>query len=187
MDIQNERPAIPELEENGVLTAGGPIDVTMEGDRTAIRLGRLKDRYKLSKAYENIRNLEILTDKETDRQTFSKYLDLRAEIHPGRARIIAKPRPRYPSDESYRNTRLTHLYSKGNMLVLVDNQVYSQVQKSIDQYVLDVGRDGVWATVHVVQGGTPADCRVDIRRRRGNLRAAPPADQLRVAPAHGSG
>ena len=65
--------------------------------------------------------------------------------------VERKQRPSYPSDEAYRNRRLPHLYPHGDMLVLVDKAVYNAVAASIDQYVLDVGRDvheGVAAVEH---------------------------------------
>jgi hypothetical protein len=164
--IHTKTPKPPELEKNQAFIASGPIHAAMDEDHTAIDLGQLKARYKLGKAYENVRNLEIQIDRETDTQTFRDYQNLRTRMLFGRFEISVKPRPRYPRDEAYRNTKLHHIYHKGDLMVLVDAQVYNQVKKSIDQYVLDVGRDGYWATIHVVQGGKPKDIRNYIRRRR---------------------
>jgi hypothetical protein len=149
-----------------VFRAGSGIRTEIAGDRTKIDLGELAQEYKLSEAYANVRNLEFRSDREIRLQTFREYLEMRGELVRVPYGTERKPRPRYPSDEAYRNRRLRHLYRRGEMLVLVDRAVYDAVAASIDQYVLDVGRDGYWATIHVVQGGTPADVRSYIQRRR---------------------
>jgi hypothetical protein len=154
------------LGEDQVLQAGSRLDGKILGDRTTIDLGELAQEYKLGEAYANVRNLEFRSDKEIKIQTFSDYLDLRAEVVPPAFSVERKRRPRFPADEAYRDRRRWHLYPNGDLLVLVDKGVYDAVAASIDQYVLDVGRDGYWATIHVVQGGTPADVRAYIRRRR---------------------
>jgi len=154
------------LGEDEVLQAGGRLDGKIVGDRTTIDLGELAQEYKLGEAYANVRNLEFRSDKEMKIQTFSDYLDLRAEVVPPAFSVERKRRPRFPADEAYRDRRRWHLYPNGDLLVLVDKGVYDAVAASIDEYVLDVGRDGYWATIHVVQGGRPADVRAYIRRRR---------------------
>ncbi len=154
------------LGEDQVLQAGSRLEGKVVGDRTTIDLGELAQEYKLGEAYANVRNLEFRSDKEMKIQTFSDYLDFRAEVVPPAFSVERKRRPRFPADEAYRDRRRWHLYPNGGLLVLVDKGVYDAVAASIDEYVLDVGRDGYWATIHVVQGGTPADVRAYIRRRR---------------------
>lgn len=154
------------LRENQVFRAGSHIHAEIVGDRTVINLGELTHRYKLSEAYANVRNLEFRGDEEIKIQTFKEYLDLRTDIMPAAFNIERKPRPKYPHNESYRDLKLPHLYTKGNLLILVDKAVYEAVADSINQYVLDVGRDGYWASIHVVQGGTPTIVRSYIRRRK---------------------
>ena len=154
------------LGEDQVLQAGSRLDGKIVGDRTIIDLGELAQEYKLGEAYANVRNLEFRSDKEIKIQTFRDYLDLRAEVVSPAFSVERKRRPRFPPDEAYRDRRRWHLYPNGDLLVLVDKGVYDAVAASIDEYVLDVGRDGYWATIHVVQGGTPADVRAYIRRRR---------------------
>lgn len=78
----------------------------------------------------------------------------------------AKPRPAYPADEAYRNSKSKLHYGEGDLLVLVDAAVYDAVAASIDQYVLDVGREGYWATVYAVNGGAAQDVRDFIRSKR---------------------
>jgi hypothetical protein len=157
----------PVLGEHQAFQAGSRIRGEVVGDRTIIDLGELAQEYKLAEAYANVRNLEFRSDKEIKIQTFREYLDLRAEVTPPLAfSVERKSRPRFPPDEAYRDRKRPHLYPNGDLLVLVDKGVYDAVAASIDQYVLDVGRDGYWATIHVVQGGTPTDVRSYIKRRR---------------------
>lgn len=153
------------LEKNQTFKAGGQIRGEIVGDRTKLNLGKLSRRYKLSKAYTDIRNLEFRSDKDIKLQSFHEYQDDRSRWLRRRFRVDGKPRPRYSADEAYRNRKSSHIYTCGNLLVLIDSDVYDDIKDSIDQYVLDVGRDGYWATIHVVHGGTPRDIRKFITRR----------------------
>lgn len=135
------------------------------GDRTIINVDALGREYKLGQAYANLRNLEFRSERAFKLQSFKDYLDLRGTLVALPLDAEEKPRPSYPPDEGYRNTRTKARYPKGSLLVLVDKPVYATVAASIDQYVLDVGRDGYWATIHVVNGGTPAQVRNYIRSR----------------------
>jgi hypothetical protein len=153
------------LAEGEAFEAGGLAQMEVEGDYTKLDLGALTDQYKLSDAYKSIRNLEFRSDTELELQMFSDYQEARAPVVPAAFEAETKSRPRYPRDEAYRNRKLRHLYPRGDMLVIVDGAVYDAVADSINQYVLDVGRDGYWATIHVVQNGTPADIRSYITRR----------------------
>lgn len=155
----------PVLEEARALRAGGVISTSVQGERTVINLGELAQQYKLSDAYASVRNLEFRSDTEVKLQSFSAYAAIPAVPPPAAFSVERKRRPSYPSDEAYRNRRLWHLYRRGEMLILVDQSIYDAVAASIDQYVLDVGRDGYWANIYSVQGGTPADIRSFIARR----------------------
>jgi hypothetical protein len=156
----------PVLAKNQALEAGGQLRGRVEGNRTIIDLGESAQKYKLSKAYASVRNLEFRSDTEIEIQSFREYLGLRRELALLGFDAERKPRPKYPADEAYRNTKKPYFYLEGDLLILVDSTIYDAVAASIDQYVLDVGRDGYWATIHVVQGGTPADIRKYITRRR---------------------
>lgn len=136
------------------------------GERTIINLNALKHQYKLGQAYANVRNLEFQSRRKLKLQTFRDYLDVRVDEIRLRFNVEQKPRPKYSADEAYRNKKTALHYPKGEMLVLVDQAVYKAVAASIDQYVLDVGRDGYWATIHVVAGGTPTNIRDYIRERK---------------------
>lgn len=162
MEVQNwnERFVQP---TNQVFEQGKNYRGEMDAERTRINLGAFAGNYKLSEAYANIRNLEFRADKKLRAQTFKQFLELR----PPAGFSVSRPRrPRFPADEGYFNSRQRHLYPHGDMLVLVDKAVYPQVAAGLDQYVLDVGRDGYWATIHVVEGGRPSDVRQYIRTRR---------------------
>lgn len=155
------------LGKNQTLGADDRPRAQFTEDHTVFDIHSMGRAYKLQEAYANVRNLEYRSDKAVKVQTFREYLTTRrpaARRRPFTA--TTKPRPRYPADEAYRNRLVRPLYPKGKMLVLVDKSVYSQVSSSVNQYVLDVGRDGYWATIHVVQGGTPADVQSYITRRR---------------------
>ena len=154
------------LSEGEAFEAGGVVRMEMEGDHTKLDFGELAGQYKLSEAYQNVRNLELRSEVEIEEQTFAEYREVRAPAVRAPFEIERKPRPRYPRDEAYRNRRLSHLYPRGSMLVMVDKEVYDLIADSINHYVRDVGRDGYWATIHVVQGGGPADIRAYISKRR---------------------
>jgi hypothetical protein len=148
------------------MTGGLRPRVTADDEFTHIDLAGLDHDYKLAKAYANIRNLEFRADKKIKEQRFSDFLKMRPPALLGEFTALTKRRPRYPRGEAYRNRRLPHLYTKGRMLVIVDNTIFGAVARRINRYVLDVGRDGYWATVHTVQGGTPADIRHYIKVRK---------------------
>jgi len=152
------------LEKGQEFSAGSSFRGKMEGNRTMINLEALSREYKLGEAYANVRNLEYRSEERIEIQTFDDYLTLRGEEVPSRFTVERKRRPTFPRDEAYRNRKTGRHYPKGDLLVLVDKAIYRAVSASINQYVLDVGRDGYWATIHVVSGGTPADIRSYIKR-----------------------
>lgn len=156
----------PSLEPNQTFVAGGEIHGQAVGDRTLLDMGKATQRYKLADAYANVRNLEFVLQRGERLQTFDEYLAIQQATRAVAFTAEAKPRPSYPAKEAYRNRKLPFLYLRGDMLILVDKAVYGAVAGSINQYVLDVGRDGYWATVHVIGGGSPADVRSYITKRR---------------------
>jgi len=152
------------LAKNQVFKAGTPFRGEIVENRTIINLESLKREYKLAQAYANIRNLEYRADKAVKLGMFKDYLAERAKLVQLVFKAQQKPRPNFPSDEAYRNTKTKLHYPNGDLLVLVDQAVYSAIKDSIDQYVLDVGRDGYWATIHVLSGGKPANVRAYIKK-----------------------
>jgi hypothetical protein len=132
------------------------------GERTHFNVDAIGREYKLAQAYANVRNLEYRSDGPLELQSFDQYLAARAKTVPPGFEVEIKPRPDFPDDEAYRNQQTGLHYPHGEQLILVDKALYDGVSASIDQYVLDVARDGYWATVHAVSGGTPADIRAYI-------------------------
>ena len=145
-------------------SAGMNIRGKTVGDRTIINIEALSREYKLAQAYANVRILEFRSKERIKIQSFKDYLDIRKDLIKILFKAKVKPRPTFPSDEAYRNNKSKIHYSKGDMVVLVDQAVYNAVSASINQYVLDVGREGYWATIHVLQGGTPSDIRSYIKK-----------------------
>jgi hypothetical protein len=124
-----------------------------------INLNTLTRDYKLSRAYADVRNLEYRSDMPMEINSFDKYqlkFGARLKLKP---KIEEKPRPNFPTEEKYRNVQTKLHYPLGHLVVLVDTDVYTSVASYINQYVLDVGRDGYWATIHVYHSGTVGDIR----------------------------
>ncbi len=144
------------------MTTESKIRGEIEGDWTKIQIDdELAHKYKLRQAYTKIRNLEFHTDLDITQETFAQYkatMPITPEEAP-EPQFEEKQRPHFPDDEAYRDIQEAFLYPKGIMLVLVDESIYDAVSSSINQYVLDVGRDGYWATIHVVQNADPASVR----------------------------
>ncbi len=154
------------LERNEIFTKDKVPRADVVGDQTLINLGAFSREYKLSRAYSSVRNLEFRSEKPVKLGIFADYLRARGDLIRVRFSAETKRRPRFARDEAYRNRKTTLHYPNGVVLVLVDNSIYEAVSASIDQYVLDLGRDGYWATIHVISGGTPANIRAYIRRRK---------------------
>lgn len=153
------------LGKKQVFRAGNFFREEIVGDRTIVNLKALSREYKLGQAYASVRNLEYRSDEAIKVQTFKEYIGLIGFLVKVALQAEQKPRPIFPPDEAYRNDKTTIHYPHGDILVLVAHDVYDAVSASIDQYVLDVGRDGYWATIHVIQNGTPATVRSYIRER----------------------
>jgi hypothetical protein len=145
--------------EREVLRAGDYVRGEVVEDRTLIDLHTLRREYKLAQAYANVRNLEYRSVEAVRLQEFLDYRRIRGAVFELGFNAVQKPRPSYPADEAYRNVKTPLHYPHGDILVLVDSDVYNAVSNGVNQYVLDVGRDGFWATVHVINGGKPADVR----------------------------
>ncbi len=129
------------------------------GDRTYFNLNSFDRDYKLKNAYSCVRNLELRHNVDYKLEAFKDYAKIRDQILELRSNIKAKSRPSFPQNESYRNTKTNLHYPKGDLLVFINDSIYESVKDSIDQYVLDVARDGYWATIYTASGGTPAELR----------------------------
>ncbi|MHA1192318.1 MAG: hypothetical protein ACTSP9_08485 [Promethearchaeota archaeon] len=129
------------------------------GNRTLINLKTLKREYKLAQAYANIRNLDFKSEKAVKLQKFEDYVLLRKDFLKLFFKPKEMPRPEYPPDEDYRNRKTSTHYPKGILLIIIDEAIYDQILNNLDQYVLDVGRDGYWAIKYTINGGTPTSIR----------------------------
>ena len=93
------------LKKNEVFRAGNRFRGEIVGDRTIINLGAFTRKYKLGQAYTNIRNLEYRSEGKIKIQTFKEYLGARGDLVKLIFKTEEKPRPRFPSDEAYRNKK----------------------------------------------------------------------------------
>jgi hypothetical protein len=137
----------------------------IQGDFTYINAQNLTRQYKLDKAYLKIRNLEMRSLKEFDLLSFIRFKEKFKHVFFTPLDAEEKPRPVFPENERYLNTYSRRHYSKGSVLVMVSSLIFTQVQASIDRYVMDLAYDGYWATVHVVTGGTPKQVRSYVKSR----------------------
>jgi hypothetical protein len=135
-------------------------------NRTIFNINALKNRHKLSQAYASVRNLEFRADKAVVHQSFGDYMELRERVIRRRFDILEQPRPQYPVEEDYLDRRSWIHHRRGKMVVLVDEAIYQAVSAAVDRYVLDVGREGYWATIYTVKSGKPADIRKFLRQKR---------------------
>ncbi len=152
--------------QNAALTEGSAIRTHTLENQTSFNTNALNRRHKLSQAYASVRNLEYRSDEKIIHQNFHDYLELHPAARVAKFDIQEKPRPSYPADEAYLNKRSWIHHRRGKMAVLVDAAIYKNVAAAIDQYVLDVGREGYWATIHTVKSGRPADIRAELIRMK---------------------
>jgi len=155
-----------ELERNSSLENVREVYSRIQNNRTLFNMSMKRGDYKLRNAYVNIRNLEYRSDKAVTLLKFDDYMRERGAVFTLGMQAQEKPRPQYPADEGYRNTRTVKHYPHGEMLVLVEESIYNPLKTVIDRYVLDVGRDGYWATVHTIKGGKPADVKKYIKQQK---------------------
>lgn len=133
---------------------------------TFINLDALPRRYRLEHAYAVVKELEFVAPKDLRLEVYTDYLKLRDKLK-FREELDAQlqERPSAGPDESYLDTYASRHFPKGKMLVLVDSNVYASVKASIDIYVIDLARDGYWADVYVVTGGTPPMLRAFLQEK----------------------
>lgn len=110
--------------------------------------------------YSQVRILELIDREQRTPKSFSESMGFIT-----RAVFQAEeiPRPAFPADESYLQSFSATHYPKGKMIVVVAWDLHPQVKDALDRYVIDVARDGYFATVHRVQGGKPQDLRAFLK------------------------
>ncbi len=143
-----------------------PAPKTLQsGSRTLFDLRRKGRQYRLQDAYRSVRNLEFRSREQFIEQRFEEYVVQRKKGQLFRDELIVsvETRPDAPTDEEYLAVWTERRFPRGKMMVMVDATVYPQVKNSVAQYVLDVARDGYWATIHVITGGKPDPIRDYIR------------------------
>ncbi|WP_423735977.1 C25 family cysteine peptidase [Chitinophaga caseinilytica] len=134
-------------------------------DRTVFNMQAVGRNYKLAQAYQSVRNLRLTDPNKIRLSSFAEYAELNKNILNFTPLIEEKPRPAAPAAESYLNVNIWLRFPKGKVLILVHKDVYAATKERTDRYVLDLARDGYWATVHVVSGGKPAYIRNYIRSK----------------------
>ncbi len=144
----------------------GPIRGEIVGEYTHINQDTLGREYKLGQAYEVVRNLEFRSDRKVELQTFKDYVDIFGGALKLALDAEEQPRPAFADGEKYLEAKSKLHYGLGELLVLVTNTAYPSVSGSIDQYVIDVAHDGYWASVYVVNGGTPKQVRAFIKQKK---------------------
>src|SRR3972149_4578321 len=113
------------LGKNEVFKAGNRFQMEVSEERTFINMESFSREYKLAQAYANVRNLEYRSDKPITIQTFKDYIRERGDLLKLLFKAEQKPRPNFSSDEVYRNTKTNLHYPNGDLLVLVDQTIYS--------------------------------------------------------------
>ena len=147
------------LDKDKIFESGKQFRGKKIGNRTYINLKSLKNDYKLKQAYASVRNLEFRSDVVIKKQFYEDYRLRFKDWIRELIKFEIQDRPQYSSDEGYRNTRSGIHYPKGDLLIIVEEAIYNNVKDCIDQYVLDVCRDGYWAIVYTEDGGTHVDLR----------------------------
>jgi hypothetical protein len=152
------------LEKSEVFEADREYRTKGAEDRTFFNTQTFENEYKLAQAYANVRILEYRGEGRLEVETFDDYFAQREMIIKARFQAVEKSRPSFPSDEAYLNMWNWRHYRHGEVLVIVDKAIYDDVSTSIHQYILDIGREGYWGTIHVVTGGGPANIRDYIKK-----------------------
>lgn len=134
-------------------------------DRTVFNMAAVGRNYKLAQAYKSVRNLRMMDPNKIQLKTFADYLTINKKFLDLVPLIEEMPRPLYGANEAYLNTYNWLRFPKGKVLVLVHKDVYTATKERVERYVLDLGRDGYWATVHIVRGGKPASIRNYIKSK----------------------
>lgn len=145
--------------EKHALTNVQTIRTQVLKDRTIFNLQAVGRNYKLAQAYKSVRNLQMMDQNNLQLKTFAEYLKFNKDFIDKLFAIQEKPRPAYPVNESYFNTYSLLRFPRGKVLVMVHQDVYEQTKANVERYVMDLGRDGYWATIHVVSGGKPSAIR----------------------------
>ncbi|MCH5718854.1 hypothetical protein [Niabella hibiscisoli] len=142
--------------KNGVITSNKFTAATVLKDNTLINMQAIGRHYKLNNAYKNVRNLKL---NDPLYKKFDSYAEHRLKFkdyYQFLPLIEEMPRPSFNSNEAYLNSYSLFRFLKGRVLIMVHKDVYAATRINVERFVLDLARDGYWATVHVVRGGGPS-------------------------------
>lgn len=130
---------------------------------TSLDLSKVRQLRQFKIDYSHVRNLEYIDKKKSPPQAFSQFrrIAVRGAMQTGK-----QPRPTFPRDLRHLRSYSPAQFPKGKMLILVNHELYPSIRDSINQYVMDVAYEGYFATVYRVKGGTPAELRKFIKRKR---------------------
>jgi hypothetical protein len=101
--------------------------------------------------YSRVANLEYTDKNQQLPQTFAEYVKV---VPPAGIVTEEQPRPLFPADLNYLQTYNPIQFPKGKMLVLVNYDLYPAISRSLNQYIMDVGYEGYYATAYRVRNGT---------------------------------
>jgi hypothetical protein len=104
--------------------------------------------------YTKVRNLDYRDPQERIPGAFDAHL-LEFPTAPFQARSVS--RPQFPDDLRYLQDYSRQHFPKGKVLVLVNWELYPQIEDSISRYVMDLAYEGYYAIVEQVSGGTPQE------------------------------
>jgi hypothetical protein len=112
--------------------------------------------------YSSVRNLEYVDKERLLPHTFAQYRQL---VPPAAMVTEEQVRPKFSEDLRYLQNYSAHSFPKGNMLILVNYDLYPSIQASLDQYIEDVAYEGYFATAYRVKDGTPEELRNFIKSK----------------------
>lgn len=122
-----------------------------------LNLSKVKQLRKFKIKYDNIRNLELLDkNKDYKQESFNQY---RLKIDPNIFKILTiwgRSRPTFNSDEAYLQNYSSLHYPKGKVAIIVNSGIYDAVRASINQYVVNLARDGYFGLIYTVNGASPS-------------------------------
>ncbi len=157
---------MPKKKKRAIRANGKPKERHGAEQFSALAIDRVRQLRQFKIDYSKVRNLEYVDLKEALPQTYAQY---RRRFRFIRMEARKQRRPSFSSDLRYLKNYSYWHFKKGKMLVLVNHDLYPAVKKSVDQYVRDVAYEGYFASVYRVKGGTPAELRTFIKRRRKGL------------------
>ncbi len=116
-----------------------------KGKFTFFNTSKFNRNSKLAKAYETVRNFDIIKEKK-------KFIDIKPTVTKLGFLSIKRKHPSFPSDESYlKNASNAFLYPHGKVLIIIDNAIWTRLKTRIHRYVLDIAKEGYWADIYTVE------------------------------------